>query len=150
MNDQTSEVTLLRHFTAALDYRTRKALDGAPAGYATFSPGKDVRTPVEILVHMGDVLSFAVKKLRGDESPRPPRLTSPGWNDERQRFRAILGEFDSVLAGVDTLQRETALRLLQGPLADAMTHAGQLAMLRRLCDAPIPPENFFAAHIGEV
>jgi hypothetical protein len=28
-----------------------------------------------------------------------------------------------------------------------MTHAGQLAMLRRLAGTPVPPENFIAADI---
>ena len=38
--------------------------------------------------------------------------------------------------------------VLQGPFADAMTHAGQLAMLRRLAGSPIPPENFIVADIS--
>jgi hypothetical protein len=38
-------------------------------------------------------------------------------------------------------------RLLQGPFSDAMTHAGQLAMLRRLAGSPVPPENFIVAAI---
>jgi hypothetical protein len=38
-------------------------------------------------------------------------------------------------------------RLLQGPFSDAMTHAGQLALLRRLAGAPVPPENFIVANI---
>ncbi len=148
MTDPAIDAALLRHFVASLDYRTAKALDGAPSTYAAFSAGKGVRTPVEILAHMGDVLSFAVKKLRGDDGPRLPRTAIADWEEERERFRSIRVDLDSALADADALMRETALRLLQGPLADAMTHAGQLAMLRRLCDAPIPAENFFAAQIG--
>jgi len=41
----------------------------------------------------------------------------------------------------------TAETLLQGPLSDAMTHAGQLAMLRRLAGNPVAPENFIVADI---
>jgi hypothetical protein len=35
--------------------------------------------------------------------------------------------------------------LFQGPIADALTHVGQLAMQRRLTGAPTRGENFFVA-----
>jgi hypothetical protein len=38
--------------------------------------------------------------------------------------------------------------LIQGPIADALTHVGQIAMLRRLAGCPIPGENYFAADIA--
>jgi hypothetical protein len=42
----------------------------------------------------------------------------------------------------------TAETMLQGPFSDAMTHVGQLAMLRRLAGSPVPPENFLFAAIS--
>ena len=38
-------------------------------------------------------------------------------------------------------------KLIQGPLADALTHVGQLAMLRGMVGAPVRPESFTGAEI---
>lgn len=136
---------LLRHFLAALAYRTQKALFEAPDDFGTFRAAPDVRTPSELLHHMSSVLEFAVLGLRGEPLASLPALSDLSL--ETERFHAILQELSQLLEAVPSLRRETAERLLQGPLSDAMTHAGQLALLRRLAGSPVPPENFYRASI---
>ncbi len=38
-------------------------------------------------------------------------------------------------------------RLFQGPIADALTHVGQIAFLRRLAGFPVRGENYARADI---
>jgi hypothetical protein len=38
-------------------------------------------------------------------------------------------------------------KLIQGPLADALTHVGQLAMLRGMAGVPVRPESYPRAEI---
>jgi hypothetical protein len=135
---------MLRHFLAALAYRTQKALRDAPASFGEFRPGHGVRTPAELVRHMTSVLGYARTFLIGGRY-RPDPL--PTLAAEIERFHEMLADVAAYL------ERGTALRgirpeqLLQGPFADAMTHVGQLAMLRRLAGAPVPPENFIFAEI---
>ena len=138
------ERELLRHFLAVLAYRTQKALDGAPKRYPDFRAGQGVRTPHEILWHMTSVLGYARTHLVGGEY-RPHILEE--FEREVDRFHGMLADLSRLLASDAPLRGTTPARLLQGPLADAMTHAGQLAMLRRLAGSPIPPENFIVAAI---
>ncbi len=134
---------LLRHFLAAIAYRTQKALRGAPADFGNFRPESGVRTPHQLLRHMSDVLGYATTMFHGN---RWRARILPGFDDEIERFHEqlrLLGQ-DIETAEFDNV---TPDRLLQGPLADVMTHTGQLAMLRRLSGSPIPPENFIVAEI---
>ena len=139
-----NERLLLRHFLAVLAYRTQKALRGAPKGYADFRAGQGVRTPHEILWHMTSVLGYARTHLVGGEYR--PRILEE-FEREVDRFHGMLADLSRQLESDAPLRGTTSARLLQGPLADAMTHAGQLAMLRRLAGSPIPPENFIVAAI---
>ena len=66
--------------------------------------------------------------------------------DPVTRFHEGLRHVSDALRDAD-LDPDTARRLLQGPLADAMTHVGQLAMLRRLAESPIAKESFYEADI---
>lgn len=136
--------TLLRHFLAALAYRTQKALRGAPAGFAAFRAGDGVRTPHELVHHMDSVVGYATTFFRGGEYRVPPM---PTLAEEVARFHATLAELARLVAAERAWSGITPERLLQGPLADAMTHAGQLAMLRRLAGDPVPPENFVFARV---
>ena len=137
--------TLLRHFLAALAYRTQKALRDAPPEFAVFRAGDGVRTPAELVRHMTSVLGYACTFFVGG-SYRPEAL--PSLQDEITRFHEMLETLATHIdAGTPLLQQMSPERLLQGPLADAMTHAGQLAMLRRLAGVPVPPENFIVADI---
>ena len=135
---------VLRHFLAALAYRTQKALRDAPDSFGTFQAGHHVRTPVELLRHMTSVLGYARTFFVGGRY-RPEPL--PDLAAETARFHQMLQDLAQHLVAGTPLQGTTEERLLQGPLADAMTHAGQLALLRRLSGSPVPPENFITAAI---
>ena len=136
---------LLQHFLAALAYRTQKALRDAPAEFGTFRAANGVRSPEELVRHMTSVLGYARTFLIGGHY-RPDPL--PTLNDEISRFHEMLGDLSRhIEIGTPLMQEMTVERLLQGPFSDAMTHAGQLAMLRRLAGAPVPPENFIVAEI---
>jgi hypothetical protein len=142
MDDKRS---LLRHFLAALAYRTQKALRDGPAEFGDFRVAPAVRTPAELVRHMTSVLGYARTFFIGGQY-WPEEL--PALQDEIGRFHKMLHDLDRhISAGTPLLEGMTAERLLQGPFADAMTHAGQLAMLRRLSGAPVPPENFIVANI---
>ncbi|MGE0554233.1 MAG: hypothetical protein AB7R55_12460 [Gemmatimonadales bacterium] len=134
---------LLRHYLAALAYRTQKALRDAPAGFASFEAGNRVRPPVALVRHMTSVLGYARTHLVGGSyHPEPP----PSLAAEVARFHELLADLSGHLASGE-LTGTTEARLLQGPFADAMTHAGQLAMRRRLAGSPVPPENFIVAEV---
>lgn len=139
------ERRLLRHFLAALAYRTQKALRDAPAEFAEFNPGNNVRSPKELVRHMTSVLGYARTYFVGGQY-RPAPL--PSITDEVVRFHEMVESLAEHIAADDPLaDQATAEGLLQGPLSDAMTHAGQLAMLRRLAGNPVEPENFIVADI---
>ena len=135
---------LLRHFLAALAYRTQKALRGAPADFAGYRAGTNVRTPHELLWHMTGVIGYARTMLRGGRFT-PPRL--PTFGEEIARFHDTLQALRDDFADPSLTAAITDEQFLQGPLSDAMTHAGQLAMLRRLAGSPVASENFIFADI---
>lgn len=136
---------LLQHFLAAIAYRTQKALRGAPGTFAEFCAGPHLRTPHELVWHMTGLIGYARTMLHGGEYA-PPRLSS--FADEIARFHEQLAALRDDF-GDDALQaRISDEQFLHGPLADAITHAGQLAMLRRLAGAPVPSENFIFADVS--
>jgi hypothetical protein len=136
---------LLRHFLAALAYRAQKALRDAPANFGSFRVAEGVRTPSQLVCHMTSVLGYARTFFVGGKY-RPDSL--PSLQDEIARFHDMLQDLAGhIEAGTELREGMTAERLLQGPFSDAMTHAGQLAMLRRLAGFPVPPENFIVAEI---
>jgi hypothetical protein len=135
---------LLQHFLAALAYRTQKALRGAPADFGEFRAGRYVRTPHELVWHMTGVIGYARTMLHGGTFA-PPRL--PVFADEIARFHATLEALRDDFADAALEAQIRDEQFLQGPLSDAMTHAGQLAILRRLAGAPVPSENFIFADI---
>lgn len=135
---------LLRHTLATLAYRGGKALRGAPSGFADFRAAEKTRTPGQILAHLGDLLDWTLRMAEGkrewhDSTPLP-------WEQEVERFHAALGALDSYLGSGSPLGLP-AEQLFQGPIADALTHVGQIAMLRRLAGAPIRGENYVLAKI---
>lgn len=135
---------LLRHTVATLAYRAVRALHGAPDSFGEFHASSDTRTPGEILAHMGDLFDWALSSVRGEEqwhdsSPLP-------WAGEVERFFAALEAFDAYLASDQPLQASSD-KLFQGPVSDALTHVGQISILRRLAGAPTRGENFYVAQI---
>jgi hypothetical protein len=138
---------LLRHTLATLAYRAARALDGAPEGFAEFDGVG--RRPAAILTHMGDLFDWALSAAAGQErwhSSKP--LT---WAEEQARFFAALGALDAYLSSEEPVHAPIE-GLMQGPVADALTHVGQLAMMRRLAGSPTRGENFFVAaiEVGQV
>ena len=140
----TESRRLLRHFLAALAYRTQKALRGAPADFAEFRAGTHTRTPHELVWHMTGVVGYARTMLHGGRF-EPPRM--PTFAAEVTRFHETLEALSHDFADPSLAAQLTDEQFLQGMLADAMTHAGQLAMLRRLAGSPVPSENFIFAAI---
>lgn len=136
---------MLRHFLGALAYRTQKAVRGAPGSFAGFDAGGGVRTPMELVRHMASVLGYARTFFIGG-SYRPEPLET--FEDEIERFHRMLADLRALLEDGTPLIDTTEERMLQGPFSDAMTHAGQLAMLRRLHGKPVPSENFILADVS--
>jgi len=136
---------LLRHTVATLAYRAGKALRGAPDSFSGFSTGENGRTPAQILAHMGDLFDWALSIARGkqawlDSAPLP-------WPKEEARFFKTLQAFDDYLAS-DAPLAVPPEKLFQGPVADALTHTGQIAMLRRMAGCPMRGENYYRAEIA--
>lgn len=136
--------SLLRHTLATLAYRGGKAVRGVPAGFADYRCGESSRTPVQILAHIGDLLAWGLSIA---ESQQKWNSSTPlAWEAECDRFFAALKKFDDYLASEKPLQ-VSAEKLFQGPIADALTHVGQIAMLRRMAGAPMKGESYFVAEI---
>jgi hypothetical protein len=138
-----SDRELFRHTLATLAYRAARALEDAPETFATFDEAG--RQPTQILAHMGDLFDWALSMAEGkqrwhDSQPLP-------WPEEQRRFFAALKAFDAYLTSGERIHAPLE-RLFQGPVADALTHVGQLAMLRRLAGCPIRGENYYVAEIS--
>ena len=136
---------MLRHTLATLAYRGGKALRGVPDAVAAFRASSTTRTPAEILAHVGDLLDWALALADGRPEWHDSRPLS--WPDEASRFYAALAALDARLADGKPLAC-TEERLFQGPIADALTHVGQIALLRRMAGSPMKGENYFKAEIA--
>jgi hypothetical protein len=136
---------LLRHILATIAYRGGKAMRGAPETFATFKVSPGSRMPLDILAHMGDLFDWACSTARGAE--RWQASEPLGWNAEVARFFSSLGDLDRCVASEEPLAVPVE-KLVQGPVADALTHVGQLAMLRRIAGAAIRAENYVKADIA--
>jgi hypothetical protein len=133
---------LLRHMLSTVAYRTSRALEGSHEEFGGFDGAG--RKPVEILAHMGDLMEWALSAAVGN--PQWQVAVPLAWGEEQRRFFAVLRALDAFLASRKPLHTATE-RLLQGPIADALTHVGQLAMLRRMAGSPTRGENFVVAAI---
>ncbi len=135
---------LLRHTVATVAYRGGKAVRNAPAGFAVFHAGEGTRTPGQILAHIGDLFDWALSIVKGqrtwhDSTPLP-------WDQEVQRFFAALKKFDDYLASGEPVHASIE-KVFQGPVADALTHVGQIGILRRLARGPVKGESYYEAEI---
>jgi hypothetical protein len=142
MNDKRE---MLRHFLAALAYRTQKALRGMPDDFPRFRAGLDSRNPHQLICHMTNVLGFGRTFFIGG---RFPSRVPTDFKDDLAAFHDMLADLSRHLENGTLLRGTTEEGLLQGPFSDAMTHAGQLALLRRLAGSPVPPEDFSMADIS--
>jgi hypothetical protein len=141
----TDSRTLLRHTLATLAYRGAKAIRNAGPDFADYGLPETSRTPAKILAHIGDLMDWGLAMAEGrrewkDSLPLP-------WEKECERFFAALKNFDNYLASDKPLEVSTE-KLFQGPIADALTHVGQIAMLRRMAGVPMKGENYFVAEIS--
>jgi hypothetical protein len=144
MKNLDSQREMLRHTVATLAYRGAKAVRGASDSFASFGAPDTPRTPAKVLAHIGDLLDWGLSIAKGaeawnDSEPLP-------WDQEVARFHDALEKFDNYLAS-DAELSGTCERLFQGPIADALTHVGQIAMLRRMAEEPIKGENYSRAKI---
>lgn len=139
----------LRHMVATVAYRGGLSITNVPAGFATFRPHETTRTPGEILSHIGDLLQGSLHLVKGEIV----YLNSPllAWDDEVARFFTAAKDFDSYLASEAPLAYPVE-RFIQGPIGDALTHVGQIVMLRRMAGKPIAAPSYFTAEIvaGEI
>ena len=139
-----SKREMLRHTVATLAYRGGKVVLNAPEGFAGFRAHETTRAPGEILAHVGDLLDWALRVAQGEyvykkSAPLP-------WADEVARFFSTLQALDAYLAS-DAPLGYPAEKIFQGPVADALTHVGQIGMLRRMAGAPVRGESYFRAEI---
>ena len=139
-----AERQLLRHSVATPAYRGGKTLRGAPEGFSGFRASETTRTPGQVLAHIGDLLDWALSISQGKQEWLNSNPQS--WEFDSQRFFAALAAFDSYLASGEPLGASVE-KLFQGPIADAFTHVGQIAILRRMAEAPVRAENYFRAEI---
>jgi hypothetical protein len=135
---------LLRHTLATVAYRGGKAVRNPPDGFADFQAGEGTRTPGQILAHIGDLFDWALSIVMGrrtwhDSTPLP-------WDQEVARFFAALKKFDDYLASAEAVPASIE-KVFQGPVADALTHVGQIGILRRLAHAPVKGESYYEAEI---
>lgn len=135
----------LRHTVATVAYRGSKALRDAPPSFAVFAANDTTRTPIRILAHLGDLFDWALSIAEGKQTWHDRQASE--WATEVERFFVALAKFDDYLAS-DRPLHAPADKLFQGPIADALTHVGQLNMLRRMSDAPVRGENYYVADIA--
>lgn len=132
----------LRHTLATLAYRGGKAVRHAPAEFADFQGAG--RRPAQILAHVGDLLDWSLSIAQG--KPKFVASQPLPWDEEVSRFFSALQRLDNYLASSEPVHAPVE-KLFQGPVADALTHVGQIAMLRRMAGAPISGENYFLADV---
>lgn len=144
-----SKREVLRHLLATVAYRGGLAVTDAPDGFGTFRAHETTRTPGELLAHIGDLLEGSLHLVKGNlvhiaSAPLP-------WEEEITRFFSVVKELDRYLASEAPLACAVE-KLVQGPVGDALTHVGQIVMLRRISGSPIRSAAYFTADIvpGEV
>jgi hypothetical protein len=141
--DQKRE--LMRHAVATVAYRGGRAVHKAPASFAAYQAQEGVRTPAQILAHIGDLFDWALSMANGKREWHQSKPLP--WEQEVERFFAALQRFDDYLASAEPMQVPIE-KLFQGPIADALTHIGQIAILRRQAGEPVKAENYFVAEIA--
>jgi hypothetical protein len=136
---------LLRHLVATIAYRGSKALRGAPAEFAAFRPCDDGRSAGELLAHICDLMEWSAASAREKAAWREESLAS--WELGIGRFHAGLAALDQALA-IDAPLAMSEEKMLQGPVGDALTHVGQIVLMRRMAGAPMKSEPYFIAEVA--
>jgi len=135
---------VLRHALATIAFRGGIALKDAPADFAEFRVSESTRSPAEILAHIGDLIVGSHYLFRGDFIRLESRPLP--WDEEIARFFTGVRELDTFLASDKPLAHSVE-KMIQGPIGDALTHVGQIVMLRRIAGAPIQEAEYFTAEI---
>jgi hypothetical protein len=135
---------LLRHTVATLAYRAEKVVRDAPASFAGTRLSPATRTPVEIVSHLGDLMEWAERLARGES--RWAAQPTAEWQAACDRLFSGLLALDAALAD-STFEAIAPGVIFQGPIADALTHVGQLSMIRGTMGAPVRPESYAKAEI---
>ncbi|MCA1814994.1 MAG: hypothetical protein LC746_01050 [Acidobacteria bacterium] len=135
---------VLRHLVATVAYRGGIAVSDAPEDFAAFRVNEGVRAPGEILAHIGDLLAGSLYLLKGElvyltSFPLP-------WDEEVSRFFSAAGRLDAYLESSAPLACPVE-KLIQGPVGDALTHVGQIVLLRRVAGSPVRAASYFTAEI---
>jgi hypothetical protein len=143
--EQDPACRMIRHTLATLAYRASKAVRGAPENFGAFRIGPTTRMPGEILAHMGDLMAWALTIAQHRTEWHVSTVQS--WPDNVHRLFAGITALDEYLASGAAFDTTLLGQLFQGPIADALTHTGQLTMLRRLAAAPVRGENYQRALI---
>jgi hypothetical protein len=141
---ETAKRELLRHTVATVAYRGAKAIKDAPAGFADFKASETTRTPLQILAHIGDLFDWALSIAKGKTVWRDAEPLA--WDEESKRFFDAVKTFDDYLAS-DEPVADSIEKLFQGPVADALTHVGQINLLRRMFASPVRGESYYKAEI---
>ena len=144
MNSSDGKREMLRHTLATVAYRGGKSLRGAPPGFAEYRVAEGTRCPIEILAHICDLMDWALSIAEGQQKWHETRAAL--WDGQVERFFTAMKALDERLASGAPLQADPE-KLFQGPIADALTHVGQLCVLRRLAGSPVRGENYFVAEI---
>jgi hypothetical protein len=134
----------LRHTIATLAYRGGKALRNAPEGFSSFRAAEGSRSAGEILAHIGDLFDWGLSIAQGKERWRDSKPRT--WHQDAERLHAGLADLDAYVASNEPLGSSVE-KLFQGPIADALTHVGQINMLRRLAGSPVRGESYYRAEI---
>jgi hypothetical protein len=135
---------IFRHLVATIAFRASRSLRDAPVGFENVRLADGGMTARELVLHLTNVMAFAIATVTGKDRIRHEALE---WSQEVARFYAQLRDLDAKLAEGAEIEDGMELRLVQGPLADALTHVGQLHAMRRRAGAPVGPTNYIRADV---
>ena len=142
---------LVRHLLATLVYRTTKIFHNSPLDFPKTSIGNRVRTPEKILGHINSLIQLSNRFWSPHRPLSMARLrkesAKKGWDREVDLFYQLANQFDQTLLSFSEPRKYSPEKILQGPLMDAFTHVGQLALLRRIAGSPIESESYWLANV---
>lgn len=134
----------LRHTLATLAYRAAKTLRDVPESFETYKLNEHSNTPQVIVNHLADLMAWTKTMINGE--PKWTNGEVVDWKTDCARFFDNLKAVDDLLASDVTIAFDFTL-MFQAPVADALTHVGQLAMLRRLSGNKMKSEVYLRADI---
>jgi hypothetical protein len=142
-DDPTTRL-ILRHLLATIAYRAGTVVRDAPVAFGEYRQTPDSPSSADIVAHMGDLMEWVLRLLRGEWQFTEAKALP--WDQEVARFFRTLKAVDDELAAGAPIKWDPA-KLIQGGFADALTHVGQLAMLRRLSGHTMKSESYARAEV---